>query len=641
MLYTNHRTDIDGLRALAVISVIIYHLNANWLTGGFVGVDIFFVISGFVITSQILKLNQHNTFTLLSFYERRCRRILPAIYFMLVVTSLFAFFTLYPNDYRSFFSAAKKVFFLLPNYYFAKNVNYFDAATDSSPLLHTWSLGVEEQLYLIYPAIFIFCLRKFPLRINAILMMSVLIASLLYSQHLLTISPSLSFYMPYSRAWEFLIGGFLALDVLPKIYHSKTNIIVSLVGVAILFYSLCFFNQLTPFPGFNSLYPCIGTALIIYTGNYTYNTIHQILSFKPVTFVGTISYSLYLWHWPLIAFYSLISHTTPNFLTAVVIFILTFCFAYLSWRHIEQPFRNIPLSQFKLLNKFTARSNINIDSLQKIQIILTAFTITAVMLTSIRFMGTFYDSPWRLYKADSVSIADKEQFNSFIITPDDYQGILFGDSHATHYYNAVSTWAENHDIEIKLFSYPGCPSLFGEFPLAGNEKRNQECKEHLAAAEEIIRTDPKIKFVILASRYDYYTNNPERREAFEKQFRYTIKELQKLNKQIVILDQVPIFQSSPYITTYWDKIFRTKNQSDGFDHIDYDFYGAKLSFTNKLFKDILLENDIDYFEPSKFIKSSECHGKSLFYDENHLSVAGSRFIAHEMNFPLLEKKLLD
>jgi peptidoglycan/LPS O-acetylase OafA/YrhL len=335
-----HRPDIDGLRAVAVLAVIFYHLGLP-LHGGFVGVDVFFVISGFLISSIILAQIKSGTFTFAGFYERRTRRIFPALFAMLVATCVLSYFYLLPVETEDFAKSLLSADLSASNFFFWLSSGYFDAAASSKPLLHTWSLAVEEQFYIGLPILFWFLKRYAPKRIDASVVVLAL-ASFALSVVGTYRYPTATFYLAPSRAWELLLGGIVSLESLPRLRSAIIREIAGIAGMALILGSSLMYQATTVFPGLAALAPCGGTALIIAAGRDGPSVTGRLLSLKPVTFIGLISYSLYLWHWPIIVFHNF-GMTMINGLVRreaqALMFAVILISGALSWRFVEEPFR--------------------------------------------------------------------------------------------------------------------------------------------------------------------------------------------------------------------------------------------------------------------------------------------------------------
>ena len=335
-----YRPDIDGLRAVAVLSVVFYHLGLP-LHGGYVGVDIFFTISGFLIGSIILRQTADGSFTFANFYERRVRRIFPALFVMLFVSSLVAYRYLLPLELKDYAISLTAAGFSVSNFYFWRQSGYFDAAAASQPLLHTWSLAVEEQFYILLPILLVLLRRLAPRRIDLSIYL-IASVSLVLSIYGALRYPAATFYLAHTRAWELLCGVVLALDTAPRIRWPLLRHAAGIFGASLILVALWFYRPWTPYPGLAALLPCLGSALIIAAGQTGPNLVGRVLSLKPVVFIGLISYSLYLWHWPLIV-YTSYGVTLVNGLarhqTQILLFSSSIVLAWLSWYFVELPFR--------------------------------------------------------------------------------------------------------------------------------------------------------------------------------------------------------------------------------------------------------------------------------------------------------------
>jgi len=355
MTRPKYRPDIDGLRAVAVLSVLAFHLGWGRMAGGFVGVDVFFVISGYLISAIVFSEVAASTFSVLEFYERRIRRIFPALFGMLILFSIVASFYLLPTEFVDFAKSLLAAATSSSNFYFWKHSGYFDSPT-SSPLLHTWSLAVEEQFYILFPIFLVAVRRFFPERLRVAVVV-LFFASLVTSAVMVRIDAVTAFYMPYTRAWELLLGTILSLDMFPRLQSVFMRNVATLGGIALILYSVLTYNTHTEFPGLTALPPCIGSMLIIGAGEFGPSLVSSVLSWRPFVFIGLISYSLYLWHWPVIILHemglsvnlqSLLPLSYANKLSAFrfdmyMEIVISFVLAILSWRFVERPFRSRPL----------------------------------------------------------------------------------------------------------------------------------------------------------------------------------------------------------------------------------------------------------------------------------------------------------
>jgi peptidoglycan/LPS O-acetylase OafA/YrhL len=337
--HTSHyRPEIDGLRALAILPVVLFHYRLAPFRGGFVGVDVFFVISGYLITALIHGEMCKGRFSIARFYERRVRRIFPALFAMLAVVSIAAAFILFPFDFARYARSLLATAVFGSNFEFWNEAGYFDVASDQKPLLHLWSIAVEEQFYLLFPAILLLCGRGS----RAWLLASVgaiFAASFALGVWGVVHAPAATFYLLPGRAWELMLGALIALGAVPPIPQRWLRESLAAGGIGLILFATLAFNSQMPFPGPAALVPCLGAALVIWATDAGATFTGNALSQRPIVFVGLISYSLYLWHWPLyvLAKYVLFRGLSPVETAAAIA--ASFALAALSWRFVERPFR--------------------------------------------------------------------------------------------------------------------------------------------------------------------------------------------------------------------------------------------------------------------------------------------------------------
>ncbi len=286
----NYRPYIDGLRAVAVVPVILFHADVSLFSGGYVGVDIFFVISGFLITNILLSEIKDHNFSIVNFYERRIRRIFPALFLVLSVSTFVAFWTMFPRELDEYGKSLFAATFFYSNYHFMFGAGYFAAPSETQPLLHMWSLAVEEQFYIVFPVYLYLVHRYFRQRILRFTF-TVAILSLIYSIIIVQILPNDAFYSTPSRAWELMVGSLLA--ILERRLHTeqlRANL-TSGIGLIAIAYAVFFYSDSTSFPGASALFPVIGAAMIIFAGGAKQNIVGWILSTPPFRLIGLLSYS--------------------------------------------------------------------------------------------------------------------------------------------------------------------------------------------------------------------------------------------------------------------------------------------------------------------------------------------------------------
>ena len=334
-----YRSDIDGLRAVAILPVVAYHAGLALVPGGFVGVDVFFVISGYLICRLINDEIKDGSFTVAAFYKRRVMRLFPALFAMLLATSVLAYLYLLPIELKEFSDSMIAAVTYVSNIFFALTTGYFDAPAETKPLLHTWSLSVEEQFYIVCPLFMLACYRFCPRRLNALVAIGALLsfaaAVLAYTRN-----PTFAFFLTPFRAWELLLGALLGIRFFPVATSSDLKSVIGGAGLALVLFAVFGFSRDTPLP-LATATACIGTALIIHSSENGISVVGRLLSWRPAVFIGLISYSLYLWHWPIMVFqrsdgflFAQTSVASKLGLIAVSIGV-----AYLSWKFVELPFR--------------------------------------------------------------------------------------------------------------------------------------------------------------------------------------------------------------------------------------------------------------------------------------------------------------
>ena len=351
--HSGYRPDIDGLRAIAILSVVLYHLKFRYCRGGFVGVDIFLVISGYLITNHVASEVREGKFSLVTFYERRIRRIFPAMLAMLFCTAILAYSLLLPEEIIDYAKSLVAAVCSVSNFYFFSTAGYFNAG--EKPLLHTWSLALEEQFYLLLPPLLLL-LHRFARKSTKPIVAAIALCSLLFSAFTVFRYPEATFYLLPARAWELLLGGMLGMGILRVPANRVARQLMGLAGLVLMAVAIFVYTPTIPFPGLTALVPCVGAVLVIASGG-THNTIADwALSRKPIVGVGLISYSLYLWHVPIIFFQHCTTAITfgkvlprifpfisvPQAVTVeryILLLSLSFLMAFLSWKYVEQPFR--------------------------------------------------------------------------------------------------------------------------------------------------------------------------------------------------------------------------------------------------------------------------------------------------------------
>lgn len=614
---SRYRSDIDGLRALAVLPVVFYHAGIPYFSGGYVGVDIFFVISGFLITGLIIAELKAGTFSISDFYERRIRRIFPALFFMVFLVMLAGLIILLPKEFSYYGQSAIATAIFVSNIFFWKTTsNYFDGPAEIHPLLHTWSLAVEEQFYIIFPLL-LFVIFKYSKTYLRHILLLILFGSLSLSVWGVHNAPTATFYLAPTRAWELLVGSILATDAIPAVKRIFSATLVGLLGLSCIGYSVFFYDSNTLFPGLAALIPCLGAAFIIYAGSGNHKTLlSALLSSRLLVGIGLISYSLYLWHWPLIVFlrhHILLRALNPTEITCLIA--ASFIMAIISWRYVEKPFRG----QSGILN----RPRLFAAGFTSIALAII-FGMILSMTSGIpqRFEGldkvamqTESEFPeWAAYKWTDCSISDAKNWkqsscNLSRSSANGGRALLWGDSFAAHY---VAGFLQQPNTPFFLLRYTShqCPPLLDYYAAS-----NPECSDFNAAVLNLIKEN-KIDTVIMSANWQSYL---ARSKMSYPQIGVTVNKLSEVGIRVILIGQSPV-----YGFTYPDEFYfsQLRHTSDpGFAEVE-----LPTSINSEIEKSA--PNAI-FFDPSVEL----CHGSKCRYlegtmylvaDSGHFTQYGSK-----------------
>jgi peptidoglycan/LPS O-acetylase OafA/YrhL len=456
-----YRPDIDGLRAIAVLAVLFYHTGSDFVNGGYVGVDIFFVISGYLITTIIVREIANGEFSIIRFYERRFRRILPALFVVVVAALVAGSLLLSPEHLYSLGKSAVATAVFSSNILFYLEAGYFDAAAELKPLLHTWSLAVEEQYYIFFPLLLVFIAKidhKHYLRSLLTLALISLVACVFITPK----NPSYAFYLIPTRAWELFIGSILALHVLPGPTDRRLREVLSVIGIALIIYSIFEFDRATLFPYYTALLPTLGTALIIYSGTGGTSTTNSLLSLRPVVFIGLISYSLYLWHWPVLVYAKIYLIKQPTLLEQLAILSAILLLSVLSWHFVETPFRKKSvLATRRPLFTASVLASMVMVCLGSMLVINDGWIRNVD--NKLALVSVDNAKKWKHWSscADG-SRADSKKTLCTIGTPGARESfLLWGDSHAIAVASGIDLSAHNHGVSGLVAMRKSCPPLLG------------------------------------------------------------------------------------------------------------------------------------------------------------------------------------
>lgn len=595
-----YRKDIDGLRALAIIPVLLYHVGYNVFSGGYVGVDVFFVISGFLITKILVNDINNGAYSLITFYERRIRRIVPALACVIVFVLAASPFFLAPDEY-SFLTRE-----IIGTLLFSSNIvsylksGYFSTDAEQRPLLHTWSLGVEEQFYIVIPVILFFTFKYFKSKIKFVLMLSAL-ASFAMSVLLTKIHPTSSFYLLHTRFWELSAGALVAVEALKPSTSYLYKELLSAVGVVLILIAVFTFTPTMVFPGVIAIVPVLGATLIILNAENTITG--KILSLRPFVFVGLISYSLYLWHWPLIVF-SRDKYIVDLELSKEVVVSASVLMAWLSMKFIEAPFRDKKLYNRGKVFKHTG--------IAYTLILLVAISILPLKGWSNRLSpikasilsATQDYSPVRGRCHFSGGVPSFEKYcilGEGSKTPGLF---LWGDSHLAEISYALSEFES-----LYTATYSACPPAV-DF----TSSERPMCFEHNKNVMGFILKSKNIKTVIISANYNKY--NGDIYSGFLEGFNKTIRKLKAAGKNVIVLSQVPgAGVNVPYSLAN-----------------EVSVINKTFKYNDSVFKKIKIEKNTSIFHFEDYLCTkgvcSMLYGDHpISFDDNHLSLSVAKDMA--------------
>jgi peptidoglycan/LPS O-acetylase OafA/YrhL len=469
-----YRPDIDGLRAIAVLSVIGFHGFPSWIKGGFVGVDIFFVISGFLISSIIIKGLDKQRFSYLDFYARRIKRIFPALIVVLAGCLAFGWFALFANEYESLGRHILGGAAFVSNLVLWREAGYFDVAAEFKPLLHLWSLGIEEQFYIIWPLLLAFFWRKTHRLLLVIVVL--LLLSLFFNLFLIDRRPTATFYLPFTRFWELMMGSLLAYaGIFAKPREWLANVLrvdarlrqelLAWTGLLLLTAAIFLTNKDLPFPGALALVPTLGALCLIAAGpGATPN--NYALACRPLVFIGTISYPLYLWHWPLLSFARIVEYGAPSPAERILLIVAGYLLAWLTYRFVENPIRTGKSQKSAILLFFVsvvlAATGLAISASRGLEFRAVNDTQTFKLLAASKTLNKQIRAKYRTASCDRISMSALARAicSSFGDAGADTI-VIWGDSHADAWAPVFYDIASEKKLRVVLFAGVGCPPLIG------------------------------------------------------------------------------------------------------------------------------------------------------------------------------------
>ena len=643
-----YRPDIDGLRGIAVVAVVLYHTGLAGARGGFVGVDVFFAVSGFLITQFIQERLAEGKFSIIEFYERRARRILPALFAVLVFACATACVLLTPSDLRDFSESLSATIAFSSNLLFWKQSGYFAGPAHMKPLLHTWSLAIEEQFYLLYPVLLL-TITNWARRSRILLFATLGAASFTLNIWGSTHFPQATFFLLPARAWELLLGALLALDAFPQLRNKKLGDFLSVMGLAGVLGSIFVFSADNPFPGWRAAFPCVGTALLIYSNTPAPTVIGRVLGLRWLVGIGLISYSLYLWHWPVLVFTRYVLFRPLTKLEAATVALVSFAAAVASWKLVEQPFRR-PSGVFSSTGLFVASGA-------------AAALLLALSLAGYAKNGFPQRMPEQVarYDASKFDINPYQQrclfqMSAKRVSQDDFcvlgpnqkpQFVIWGDSHADAVMPAFKVLADEAGVMGWFASDISCQPLldvrrtyaiqdhqcgdFNRAMLAAIERNNIRSVVLVARwnvsafGRSSYELDNGLGQVFIVDDQSHEASMEENKHVFERGLRRTLARLAGGGRRIYVLLDVPNTNiSTPEFLARGAKAGTIGSRAT----IDASQYFDQQRFIRSLFDSLSKEYPVQIIDPAKILcEGPQCliavDGRSLYKDDHHLSVFGA------------------
>lgn len=605
----NRRADIDGLRAVAVLSVLLFHAKFSAFAGGFVGVDVFFVISGFVITETVLRDIEGERFSFINFYAKRVRRIFPALIIVIFVAIAAGWFLLPPSSYAKLAKQAIAGAFFVSNFLFWNEAGYFDKAAELKPLLHLWSLGIEEQFYVVWPlAIFLVSRKR---RALLTFLAVAIVASFSYCVYLTGVDHTAAFYSPLTRIWELSLGGLIA--VVPT--ESKTAQVRSgifVLGLIAIGVAVLTFKPSIPFPGYFAAIPTLGAAAIIWTGKNN-PVARYTLAIRSIVYVGLISYPLYLWHWPILSFTWQTGWPVPR------IALLTFS-AVLAAATYELVEKHIQRRQPQIISKPLLAGMASVAAAS-----LAIFAANGVysrypenVAVVLRALDYDYGPDARLYECWLVDERGRQNFPTECTSPNRPGGVLImGDSHAARLYPGLKTAFES--APIWQITRSSC------LPIGGRTLCNQTRDYALKIAAE-----QKPRYAILFAAWANYSPDWDESSKLGTALGNTIDQFFHTGTQVIVLGPAPRWKGDLPVVAQKAREqlgqipLRNKSVENVISSVDQqiktiaEHHGAKFISVNNL-----LCNDVGCLvyapgEPSNL----------LSWDTGHLTTAGAKYVSN-------------
>jgi peptidoglycan/LPS O-acetylase OafA/YrhL len=632
-----YRRDIDGLRALAIVPVVLFHFGFPGFSGGFVGVDVFFVISGFLITSIIWRERQARTFSFIEFWTRRARRILPSLFVMLAAGLAAGWYLLTPDDYQELGRSLRYQAFFASNFFFMRGHGYFAPAEAVQPLLHTWSLAVEEQFYLVFPLLMVLLssrLRRWRLALALLALGSFVLCQWALQRH-----AQAAFYMLPMRAWELLLGALLAVaPVAARRFPHALYEGVAALGLGAIGWAVVAYDSKTPFPGAAALLPTLGAAASIWANGGRSTVAGRLLSTPVLVGIGLISYAWYLWHWPVVVFANYVSFDRLTLLQRGGLLLVSLALAYASWRWVEGPLRRRqwlagrrPLLMAALLGLVLL--SLTGQALRSAQGVPSRLSAQALRYAA---AGT-----WNAGQMDC--LYDRHALDATTLCrfgPNrPAQVLVWGDSHAAALAPAVREQARRADVAMALAGHSACP------PISGRQ-RERVCEDFNAEAWRLA-AQASISDVVLVAHWSLYTQGEENgrtelmlhapgsrladtayaERRLAEGLRDSVAKLREAGKRVWLVKEAP--EQAVDIAPRLTRLSMQGASVAGYGRPLRD-RAARQAFTDRLFAELsTVDDQVRLLDPTPLFCAdgltcvAEERGEALYRDTNHLSDQGA------------------
>lgn len=643
-----YRPDIDGLRAIAVLSVVGFHAFPHFIKGGFIGVDIFFVISGFLISTILFENLENNTFSFSTFYKKRIKRIFPALILVLAFCLTLGWFALFPVEYKELGKHVSGGAGFISNFLLWKEAGYFDLSAESKPMLHLWSLGIEEQFYILWPLLI---WLGWKLRFNLMgITIFIVLLSFVFNIKGISSDAVATFYSPQTRFWELLSGSLLAYVLLfkAKNFHSSSKgpalkNAASIIGLAIIALCAFTFKKTILFPGFWALLPVLGAVLMIIAGRESLMN-RLVLSHPAMIWVGLISYPLYLWHWPLLSFSYIMVGEYPNKIIRISAVLISIALAWLTYKFVEKPIRfgvffersrfaTLPtlMLGLALCGGYIYQQNGFDDRYTELT------KLHELVANPLPNVSPFYDGTKYYPNLAGILL-------SFLSQDKEPEVLFLGDSHASHYLNAI--WTQFASKSVMVLIQPSC------LPFSSNRLMQADgCKEKYQHVISFLQTNQSIKTIYLSSYWSYLMTGgfvagdgwrnaeplvQKDAQSFLDNARYFLNAVLKTDKEVVFLKDIPD------LTFNIKRCFHVRPLDMPFMHqnkecyMDLATYKQRIKDYDKVISQLLKEfPQLKVYNPRPlFCQGEKCMARDdtlpFYANGDHLNQYGANIVLKDM-----------